>query len=60
MQPLLNEPGMRVDGLIFANEAMMGQLRKDQALDPPWPRFTQLVRRCLDLADPVVDRIDPG
>jgi molecular chaperone DnaK len=23
---------------------------KGQALDPPWPRFTGLVRRCLDLA----------
>ncbi len=23
---------------------------KGQALDPPWPRFAQLVRRCLDLA----------
>jgi tRNA-splicing ligase RtcB len=25
------KPGMRVDGLIYANEALLGQLRKDQA-----------------------------
>ncbi len=24
--------------------------RRSQALDPPWPRFAQLARRCLDLA----------
>jgi hypothetical protein len=24
--------------------------RRSPALDPPWPRFTQLARRCLDLA----------
>jgi molecular chaperone DnaK len=26
------------------------EVSKRQGLDPPWPRFTQLVRRCLDLA----------
>src|SRR5207244_11883707 len=29
--------------------------RKGQALDPPWTRFTQLVRQCLDLAAQVAD-----
>jgi tRNA-splicing ligase RtcB len=29
--PKSYKPGMRVDGLIFANEALMGQLKKDQA-----------------------------
>lgn len=29
--------------------------QKGQQLDPPWPRFTQLVRRCLDLAAEVAE-----
>jgi hypothetical protein len=28
---------------------------RGQALDPPWPRFAQLVRHCLDLAAEVAD-----
>jgi len=31
--PKSYKPGMRVDGLIFANEALLAQLRKDQAPD---------------------------
>jgi molecular chaperone DnaK len=31
------------------------EARKGQALDPPWPRFAQLVRQCLDLAAQVSD-----
>src|SRR3954470_15503740 len=31
--PKSYRPGMRVDGLIFANERLMDQLRKDQAPD---------------------------
>jgi molecular chaperone DnaK len=29
---------------------------RGQALDPPWPRFAQLVRHCLDLAAEVADK----
>jgi molecular chaperone DnaK len=29
---------------------------RDSMLDPPWPRFEQLVRQCLELADDVADR----
>ncbi len=29
---------------------------RGQVLDPPWPRFAQLVRHCLDLAAEVADR----
>jgi hypothetical protein len=29
--------------------------RRGQTLDPPWPRFAQLVRHCLDLAAQVAD-----
>jgi molecular chaperone DnaK len=29
---------------------------RGQVLDPPWPRFAQLVRHCLDLAAQVADR----
>jgi molecular chaperone DnaK len=29
---------------------------RDTMLDPPWPRFEQLVRHCLDLAADVADR----
>ncbi len=31
------------------------EVSKDQMLDPPWPRFAQLVRHCLDLAAKVAD-----
>jgi hypothetical protein len=35
---------------------------RSQALDPPWPRFAQLVRQCLDLAAEVARATsrDPG
>ncbi len=32
------------------------ELAKSQVLDPPWPRFGQLVRHCLDLAAEVANR----
>jgi molecular chaperone DnaK len=32
------------------------ELIRSQALDPPWPRFAQLVRQCLDLASELVQR----
>ena len=31
------------------------ELSKGQMLDPPWPRFAQLVRHCLDLAAEVAE-----
>src|SRR5205085_10633078 len=32
------------------------ELARSQELDPPWPRFNQLVRHCLDLAAEVAGR----
>ncbi len=32
------------------------ELARSQELGPPWPRFTQLVRHCLDLSAQVADR----
>jgi hypothetical protein len=32
------------------------ELARSQELDPPWPRFNQLVRHCLDLAAEVANR----
>jgi molecular chaperone DnaK len=32
------------------------EVRRGLVLDPPWPRFAQLVRRCLELAGEVTER----
>jgi molecular chaperone DnaK len=35
---------------------LQAELIRSQTLDPPWPRFAQLVRQCLDLAAEVGER----